>query len=66
MNEFMKPLRSVSSKLSSSRLLCLRHKAAILQNSPVAQIGSHIDVIIKAKEDSENSLRSIKALAETQ
>ncbi|WVQ68950.1 uncharacterized protein L199_007159 [Kwoniella botswanensis] len=56
------------SQLESTRIAYteLRHKATILQDSLVAQIGSHIDVIIKAKEHSANSLRSIKALAETQ
>ncbi|WVW78773.1 hypothetical protein I302_100735 [Kwoniella bestiolae CBS 10118] len=56
------------SQLESTRIAFteLRHKAAILQDSLLAQVGSHIDVIIKAKEHAANSLRSIKSLAETQ
>ncbi|KAK6904037.1 hypothetical protein I203_107551 [Kwoniella mangroviensis CBS 8507] len=56
------------SQLESTRIAYteLRHKATILHDSLVAQIGSHIDMIIKAKEHSANSLRSIKTLAETQ
>ncbi|WRT65052.1 uncharacterized protein IL334_001994 [Kwoniella shivajii] len=56
------------SQLESTKIAFkeLGHKTALLQDSLLAQIGSHIDVIIKAKEHAANSHRSIKALAETQ
>ncbi|WVQ85202.1 hypothetical protein IAT38_007367 [Cryptococcus sp. DSM 104549] len=56
------------SQLESTRIAFkeLRHKTALLQDSVVAQVGGHIDVIIKAKEHAADSLRSIRALAETQ
>nr|XP_018265782.1 STE/STE20/PAKA protein kinase [Kwoniella dejecticola CBS 10117]OBR87940.1 STE/STE20/PAKA protein kinase [Kwoniella dejecticola CBS 10117] len=56
------------SQLESARIASteVRHKAAILQDTLLAQMGSHIDVIIKTKEHAANSLRSIKTLAETQ
>lgn len=44
----------------------LRHKTALFQDSVVAEVGEHIDAIIKAKEHTANSLKSIRALAETQ
>ncbi|ODO03107.1 hypothetical protein I350_05952 [Cryptococcus amylolentus CBS 6273] len=59
---------STSSQLDSTRIAYqeLRHKTALLQDTVVALIGEHIDVIIKAKEHAANSLKSIRALAETQ
>ncbi|WWD22032.1 hypothetical protein CI109_106520 [Kwoniella shandongensis] len=59
---------ATQSQLESTRIAFkeLRHKTALLQDSMVTQVGSHIDVIIKAKEHAANSLRSIRSLAETQ
>ncbi|KAK8846723.1 hypothetical protein IAR55_005810 [Kwoniella newhampshirensis] len=59
---------ATQSQLESTRIAFkeLRHKTALLQDSVVTEVGSHIDVIIKAKEHATNSLRSIRTLAETQ
>lgn len=42
----------------------LRHKTALLQDSVLKQLTSHIDVIIKAKEHTANSLRGVRSFAE--
>ncbi|OXC84438.1 kinetochore protein NDC80 [Cryptococcus neoformans AD1-7a] len=59
---------STQSQLESTRIAFkeLRHKTALFQDSVVAEVGEHIDAIIKAKEHTANSLKSIRALAETQ
>ncbi|WVO16742.1 hypothetical protein L204_104426 [Cryptococcus depauperatus] len=59
---------STRSHLESTRIAFkeLRHKTSLLQDYVVAQIGEHIDAVIKTKEHAANSLRSIRALAETQ
>nr|XP_019008791.1 uncharacterized protein I206_06475 [Kwoniella pini CBS 10737]OCF47572.1 hypothetical protein I206_06475 [Kwoniella pini CBS 10737] len=44
----------------------LRHRTAILQDTLVSHIGIHIDAIIRAKEHTNNSLRSIRLIAEAQ
>ncbi|WWD07983.1 hypothetical protein V865_006093 [Kwoniella europaea PYCC6329] len=56
------------SELESARIAYkeLQHRTAILQDLLVSQISNHIDMIIKAKEHANDSLRSIKSLAETQ
>ncbi|ORY22449.1 HEC/Ndc80p family-domain-containing protein [Naematelia encephala] len=59
---------TTQSQLESTKIAFkeLRHKTALLQDAVVAQLTSHIDVIIKAKEHAANSLRSIRAFAEAQ
>ncbi|WRT65058.1 uncharacterized protein IL334_002000 [Kwoniella shivajii] len=56
------------SQLESAKIAYkeLRHRTAILQDSMVGQVGSHIDAIIRAKEHATNSLRSIRSMAESQ
>ena len=44
----------------------LRHKTAQLQDAMTAEIGRHIDIIIKAKEHTANSLKGLRAFAEAQ
>ena len=44
----------------------LRHKTTQLQDSMVSELSRHIDVIIKAKEHTANSLKGLRAFAESQ
>ncbi|WVF70099.1 hypothetical protein IAT40_004887 [Kwoniella sp. CBS 6097] len=59
---------AVQSQLESTRIAFkeLRHKSALLKDAMTAQVGEHIDMIIKAKQHAAGSLRSIRALAEAQ
>ena len=49
-----------------SRFTELRHKTALLQDAMVTQLMSHIDVVIKAKEHTANSLKGVRSFAEAQ
>ncbi|WVQ97786.1 hypothetical protein IAU59_004900 [Kwoniella sp. CBS 9459] len=59
---------AVQSQLESTRIAFeeLRHKSALLKDDMTAQVGEHIDIIIKAKQHAASSLQSIRALAEAQ
>ncbi|RXK42235.1 hypothetical protein M231_00593 [Tremella mesenterica] len=44
----------------------LREKTALLQDTMITQISSHIDIIWKAKDHTANSLKSVRTFAEAQ
>jgi kinetochore protein NDC80 len=48
------------------RLQELRHKTKEVQQSVVSQLMSHVDILIKAKEHTANSLKGVRNFAETQ
>ncbi|RSH90239.1 kinetochore-associated Ndc80 complex subunit ndc80 [Saitozyma podzolica] len=65
-NQSQQSVLKTQSELESTKIAFkeLRHKTALLQDSVLKQLTSHIDVIIKAKEHTANSLRGVRSFAE--